>query len=154
MIYSVSQAAQIAGKSRATINRAIAGGTLTAYRSGPGKPWTIDAAELARAFPGPARELLSEQRSELPRAADDQSMTATLAAKDELIGDLREVLADLRHRLDAADADRRQAHEQLGAALAQIRALTDQRSTAPAPAVASQPAPPAPRRSWWRWGRQ
>src|SRR4051794_14162136 len=149
MIYSVSQAAQIAGKSRATINRAIAAGTLTAHRSGPGKPWTIDAAELARAFPVPARELLTEQRNELPRAADDQPITAALAAKDELIGDLREALADLRRRLDASDADRRQAHEQLGAALAQIRALTDQRSTVPAAPIAPAPT----RRSWWPWRR-
>ena len=146
MIYSVSQAAQIAGKSRATINRAIATGTLTAHRSGPGKPWTIDAAELARVFPVPAHELLSE----LPRAADDESRTTALAAKDELIGDLREALTDLRRRLDVADADRRQAHEQLSAALAQIRALTDQRTAQSAPV----PTPDPPRRAWWRWGRK
>src|SRR5689334_23700190 len=152
MIYSVSQAAQITGKSRATINRAIAAGTLTAHRSGPGKPWTIDAAELARAFPVSAHEQISEQRIELLRAADDQPMTSAIAAKDELIGDLREALADLRRRLDAADADRRQAHEQLGAALAQIRALTDQRAAPPAAPVDPARAVGS-RRSWWPFRR-
>src|SRR3954471_17214952 len=140
MSYSVGQAAQLAGRSRATIKRLIASGTLSASRSGPGKPWAIDAAELARVFPTPARELLAEPLSEPPRAADDQPVIATLAAKDELISDLREALVDLRRRLDAADADRRQAHEQLSAALTQMRALTDQRGAPPA----------APSRSAWR----
>ena len=48
-------------------------------------------------------------------------------------------IADLRHRLDQADTDRRQALDRLAAAQERIAALlTDQRAT-------------VARRSWWRW---
>ena len=51
MSYGVGEAARLAGRSRATIKRLIAVGTLSVSRSGPGQSWAIDAAELARVFP-------------------------------------------------------------------------------------------------------
>ena len=54
------------------IIRAIAAGTLSATRNDPGKPWTIDAAELARAFPGAVHEPLSDRINDLPRTGDDR----------------------------------------------------------------------------------
>src|SRR4051812_33829302 len=73
MSYSVGEAAQLAGRSRATIKRLITSGTLSASRSGPGKPWVIDAAELARVFPAPAREPRSEQLNEPARADNERA---------------------------------------------------------------------------------
>ena len=138
MSYSVGEAAQLAGRSRATIKRLIAAGTLSASRSGPGKPWTIDAAELARGFPDPAREPPSEPLGEPPRAGGER---AVIAAKDALIAEQHEALADLRRRLDRADDERYRLQAQLGEALTQVRLLTDQR----------QPT----RRSWfWRRNRR
>jgi hypothetical protein len=58
-------------------------------------------------------------------------------------GVLQDVVDDLRRRLDTATG-------QLGEALSQVRALTDQRAATAVP-VAPQPAPPEPHRRWWRW---
>jgi excisionase family DNA binding protein len=137
MDYSVNQAARLVGKSRMTINRAIASGTLSATRSGPGKPWVIDAAELSRVFPAADHVQHNVQHNGQVRAGDDQR-----DVHDVLNGELRELrarladsqdqVADLRHRLDTATA-------QLGEALQQVKALTDQRSVEPAPA-----------RRWWQ----
>src|SRR4051795_2582073 len=140
MNYSVTDAARVVGKSRATIIRAIAAGTLSASRSDPGKPWLIDAAELSRAFPVLFHEPIADPISELPRTADDRLVNRDTAA---LIAAHEATIADLRRRLDVAT-------QQLGEALQQVRLLTDQRSTATAAPVAPSPAP---RRSWWPWRR-
>jgi excisionase family DNA binding protein len=144
MMYSVTEAARAVGRSKATIIRAIASGMLSATRDDPGKPWRIDPAELARTFPEPVHDPVHEPR-------DDASRTAVIREKDALITAHEATIADLRHRLDQADTDRRQALDRLAAAQERIAALlTDQR---PAPPVAPPPAPEAPRRSWWRWRR-
>ena len=142
MNYSVNQAARLVGKSRMTINRAIASGTLSASRPGPGKPWIIDAAELSRAFPAADHVQYDVQHNGQARAGDEQR-----DVHDVLNGELRELrarladsqdqVADLRRRLDVAT-------EQLGEALSQVRVLTDQRTAPPALA----------KRSWWSWGRR
>src|SRR4051794_41799638 len=80
MSYGVSEAAKRVGRSRATIKRLIAAGTLSASRAGPGQPWVIDAAELVRVFPAPAREPPAERLGEPPRAGDEP---AVIAAKFE-----------------------------------------------------------------------
>ena len=136
MNYSVNQAARLVGKSRMTINRAIASGTLSASRLGPGKPWVIDAAELNRVFPVADHVQHDVQHNGQARADDDQhDVNSELRAR---LADSQDQVADLRRRLDIAT-------EQLGEALAQVRLLTDQRKPEPAP------EPPAPARRWWRW---
>src|SRR3954453_23265568 len=92
MNYSVNQAARLVGKSRMTINRAIASGTLSASRLGPGKPWVIDAAELSRVFPAADHVQHSVQHNGLSRAGDDQH--------DVLNGELREFRARLADSQD------------------------------------------------------
>src|SRR4051794_40997931 len=146
MIYSVTEAARVAGKSRMTIIRAIAAGTLSASRSEPGKPWEIDAAELARAFPASEHDPNHVSNTGLPRSGNGQPNGADDGAiKDVLILEQRQTIDDLRRRLDEERADRRQALDRLAAAQERIAALlTDQR---PPPAAA------APPRRWWRWGR-
>src|SRR6476620_9367796 len=129
MNFSVTEAARVVGKSRMTIIRAIAAGTLSASRAEPGKPWMIDAAELARVFPGsdhvpnhvPNTGLLRSGDA-LPNYPDHE------AAKDALILEQRQTIDDLRHRLDEERRERRQTAERLAAAQERIAALlTDQR---------------------------
>src|SRR3954470_20793916 len=134
MNYSVNQAARLVGKSRMTINRAIASGTLSASRLGPGKSWVIDAAELSRVFPVTDHVQHDVQHNGQTLAGDDQrDMNSELRAR---LADSQDQVADLRRRLDVAT-------EQLGEALVQVRQLTDQRIVLPPPAA---PPPPAPRR--------
>ena len=148
MIYSVTEAAKVVGKSRMTIIRAIAAGTLSASRPEPGAPWTIDAAELARVFPGSDHDPNTVPDGVLPRSGDDrpQNRLDDASIKDALIAEQRQTIDDLRHRLDEERSERRQAIERLLAAQAQITALlTDQRP----PPVASPP-----RQHWWPWHRK
>jgi excisionase family DNA binding protein len=146
MSYGVGEAAQRVGRSRATIKRMIAAGTLSASRTGPGQPWVIDAAELARVFPDPAREPPAKRLGEPLRAGDEPAVIAAkFEAEQAKVAILERANEDLRHRLDQADADRRQALDRLAAAQERIAALlTDQRPTPPAPA----------RRAWWFWQRR
>lgn len=89
MIYSVTEAAKVVGKSRMTIIRAIAAGTLSASRSEPGAPWTIDAAELARVFPGSDHDPNTVPDGVLPRSGDDrpQNRLDDASIKDALIAE-------------------------------------------------------------------
>jgi len=135
-MYSVTEAARAVGRSKATIIRSIASGILSATRDDPGKPWRIDPAELARAFPDPVPEPVHE-------TDHDASRTAVIREKDALIAAHEATIEDLRRRLDQADTDRRQALDRLAAAQERIAALlTDQRP----PALA--------RRTWWPWVRR
>src|SRR4051794_18056385 len=129
MNYSVTEAARAVGKSRASIIRAIAAGTLSATRDEPGKPWTIDTAELARAFSAAVHEPLAERIGDLPRSGADRHEPVVIRDRDALLAAHEATIADLRRRLDTAT-------EQLGEALQQVRLLTDQRAIAPAPAPA------------------
>jgi hypothetical protein len=142
MSYGVGEAARLAGRSRATIKRLIATGTLSASRSGPGQPWAIDAAELARVFPAPAHKPPAERLVEPSRADDEPAVIAArLEAEQAKVAMLERTNEDLRCRLDQSDADRRLALDRLAVAQERIAArLTDQR----------QPA----RRSWRLWGRR
>src|SRR4051794_4334800 len=150
MSYGVSEAAKRVGRSRATIKRLIAAGTLSASRAGPGQPLVIDAAELVRVFPAPARDPPAERLGEPPRAGDEPAVIAAkFEAEQTKVAMLERVNDDLRRRLDQADTDRRQALDRLAAAKGRITALlANQRPAAP---VAPHPAQEAPRRSWWRW---
>lgn len=142
----LSDAAKAVGRARSTIHRDIARGKLSVTRSGTGVPY-IAIAELERAYGRVARATLSE-----PVALGHDATTDAVAVQRELVllreerererQQLQTVIDDLRHQLGEERADRRRAQEQLGEALSQVRALTDQR-----------PAAPPPRRSLWPWRR-
>src|SRR3954469_2320928 len=146
MSYGVGEAARLAGRSRATIKRMIATGTLSASRTGPGQPWVIDAAELARVFPAPAHEPTADRPGEPLRAGDEPAVIAAkLEAEQAKVAMLERANDDLRRRLDEERAERRQTADRLAAAQERIAALlTDQR-----PIVLPAPA----RRGWWPWRR-
>src|SRR4051812_22546911 len=114
MSYGVGEAARLAGRSRATIKRLIAAGTLSASRSGPGQPWAIDAAELARVFPPSAHKPTAERLDEPSRSGDEPAVIAAkFEAEQAKVAMLERSNEDLRRRLDQADADRRLALDRL-----------------------------------------
>lgn len=119
---SLTQAAKIAGKSKSTINRAIKSGKLSATRHDDGS-YSIDGAELARAFP-----IGTPSGSEWVSAAPptEPTRTATLEAENAA---LRAALDREREALDEVRADRDAWKQQATALL----------------------AAPVKRRSWWPW---
>jgi hypothetical protein len=101
--------------------------------------WLIEPAELFRLYPEADRTVRGAT-DDVARNGHDAPEIAELRAR---LADAHETIADLRTRLDVAT-------EQLGEALQQVRALTDQRVKSET--VADLPAALG-RRSWWRWGR-
>jgi len=91
--YTLRTAAKAAGKSKATISRAIAAGKISATRNDDGT-FSIDPAELHRVFPPATQESGPMQQSE----------TAVLHRENQL---LREMLDDTRRRLDQETEERR-----------------------------------------------
>ena len=111
MGYTLGQAAKAVGKSRTTILRAVKSGRLSAGRN-PDHTFSIDPAELARAFPPTD-----------PRAQQmEQSGTAGLQRENEL---LRGMVDDLRRRLDQAGERLDQSEEERRRLT--LMMLTDQR---------------------------
>jgi hypothetical protein len=130
MAYTLGQAARAIGKSKPTVARAIAKGRISASRGDNGE-WRIEPAELHRVFP-PARNA-DHHMSHHVAVSVPPDETAALQRENEL---LREVVGDLRRRLDQAEAERREAQAK---ALALLEHITGN---------------PTPRVSWWRrWWR-
>jgi hypothetical protein len=145
----LSEAAKLTGKDKATIHRAMASGRLS-FTVGSDGARRIDPAELERVFRiktpdaiAPRTRPAAERNNLQPLQID-----ALLEAERSKTALLEATVADLRHRLDRADEERRRTQEQLVGLQTQMAALlTDQRATPTAP------PPPAPRR-WWNWRRQ
>jgi hypothetical protein len=152
MAYTLSQAARACGKGKTTLLRAVRAGRISARRDEAAGTWLIEPAELHRVFPlGPGGPVLGTGDG-APRTGDKTDRTTELKARiAEILEAQRlrdETIADLRHRLDQSDADRRLALDRLAAAQERIAGLlTDQRAAAPSA------APTPPRRSWWLWRR-
>ena len=111
----------------------------------------IDPAELNRVFHmarhGNGHMERHGERSmtldSLERAPSPETLALRqlLAERDRLVEEQAAAIRDLRHRLDQADTDRRQALDRFAAAQERIAALlTDQR-------------PAVPTRRWWSWRR-
>jgi hypothetical protein len=107
------EAGKLVGLGKSAVLRAIRNGRISASRNEAGG-WCIEPAELTRVYPP-----VAGNRSDEPAATDGEP--SELRAR---LSDAHETIADLRRRLDAAEA-------RLDRLL-----LTDQR----------------PRR-WWRFGR-
>jgi excisionase family DNA binding protein len=135
MPYSVAEAAQAIGKSKATVLRAIARGRLSAHRDEAGM-FHIDLAELHRVFP-PNGSAPHEAPHATSNDASRSDVAARLTAAEARIDEMQEAarlrddtIADLRRRLDEEAAERRRLTAVLAAPL------------------------PAPRRRWWQWGHK
>ena len=142
MQFSLSQAAKETGRGKSSIHRAIKSGKLSARRHEDGT-YSIDAAELFRAFPPALSEPVPEQDLE-----PHQEPSATPSAAEEVLRVRVEMLtiqlereqetvADLRARLDAEAAERRR-----------LTALLTHQEQKSEPLPASAPPP----RRWFWWG--
>ena len=127
-MYTLGTAARAVGKSKATISRAIKAGRLSAARTDDGG-YAIDPAELHRVYPATGGGTPSMKRSGTPTGLDASPSPETVALH-RLLAEREETIRDLRARLDAEAAERRQAQAQLTAILGDRR----------------------PRRRWW-WFR-
>ena len=140
MPYNLAEAGAAVGRSKSSVLRAIRKGALSAERNATTGEWAIEPAELFRAYP-PVAPRSPEPDNRTTRhdagTVELREIRARLEATEARLADSQDQVADLRRRLDTATA-------QLGDALQQVRLLTDQRATPPAP----------PRRSWLPWRRR
>ena len=122
-ILSAGEAAKLVGKSVPTITRAIKSGKLSAT---PRKPrgWDIEPSELFRVFPAVTDETnVKTNKLEHETPIQDSVLQAKLEVMEQRFEDAQATIEDLRTRLDAESAERRQLTAQ----------LTDQRQTKPEP---------------------
>jgi hypothetical protein len=136
MSYTLGEAARATGKAKPTIARAIATGRISASRSDTGS-WQIEPAELHRVYP-----MTDQSNGTMLRGVPGESAgTVSLA---ERLAEQAETIRDLRRRLDASEAKRRQLSERL-------TGLLTHRSAGSVPAAPTRLEVPAP---WWRrWFR-
>ena len=115
MGHSLRQSAEVCGKSRSTIHRALKSGKLSGSRDANGE-WSIDGAELARVFPWDSQDHGHRDSAGQERAAHniDEVLAVKVAMLEQQLEREQDTVADLRKRLDRAE-DR-------------VSALTDQRS--------------------------
>jgi hypothetical protein len=123
MAFTLGTASQATGCAKSTILRAIKAGRISAVRDDLGQ-WQIEPAELFRVFPALA----------LPDATPQTGQMERDATTDMLVGELRQVIADLRQDRDHWRA----AHEREQAAHA-----ATQRLLLPPPATATERDAPA-----------
>lgn len=106
---TLRQAADLCGKSRSTIHRALKNGKLSGTRDDDGS-WSIDPSELARVFPwdttGQAQRDTSEHPETPPKDKNSEE-AAVLRVKVEMLEQQLEreqgTVEDLRRRLDKAE---------------------------------------------------
>lgn len=143
MILTLRQAAELTGKSKSTLTRAIKSGRLSASRDGEGM-YAIDPAELARAYPFVERpDAQHDARHGAPRNNETEPDDAAILRMR------LSLLVDEQNR-ERATAERER--EQLAATVADLRTRLD-RAEQRIIALIGDPAPKK-RRSWWQWGRK
>jgi len=134
MPYSLQQAGDAVHLSKSSILRAIRRSTISAVRDARGD-WAIEPAELFHVFPpGTPGTVDDASRHGAEPRAEPVVPRALLEAEQNRAKVLKEVVADLRRRLDAESEERRRL----------TAVLADQRQA---------PAPVPPRRTWWPWRR-
>lgn len=130
MSYTLGEAARATGKAKPTIARAIATGRISASRSDTGS-WQIEPAELHRVYP-----MAGQSNGIMLRGVLGESAGTSLA---ERVAEQAETIRDLRARLDASEAERRQLSERM-------TGLLTHRQTGSVPSIPAA----ASRRPWWR----
>lgn len=142
MILSLRQAAELTGKSKSTLTRAIKSGRLSASRNAEGM-YAIDPAELARTYPFlGTNDAHHDAHHGAPR-------NSVIEPDDTTILQLRlSLLIDERDReRTAAERER----EQLTATVADLRARLDRAEQRITALIGNHT--PKKGVSWWRWTR-
>ena len=159
--FNISAAARAAGTSRASIQRAIKSGRLSATTNEQGER-VIDLSELLRVF-GPLKQ--GEQASMDASMDGEQRDTPSMAVREQvLIEVLREHLDDAREQLQQAQQEKARLLTMLEVEQAARHELETR--LLPAPVPPPKPTPPSQRRvwlllillvaalafaGWWRW---
>jgi excisionase family DNA binding protein len=105
MEYTLTKAAEVTGKGKSTIHRAIKNGKLSATRHDDGS-YSIDASELHRVFPRNIKEPSprdDKERSGAPPLVELEVLRMKAAMLEEQLGRERDSVEDLRRRLDRAE---------------------------------------------------
>ncbi|MCX7568340.1 hypothetical protein OS189_18540 [Sulfitobacter sp. F26169L] len=126
MKYTLSQAASTTGKNKATIQRAIKSGKISAIKNSSGA-YEIDPSELHRIFPATAKRVA--QHDKCNDTQHPQKHDETMQAK-----------------LNFIEAERDREREQLQATIDDLRTRLDRSEER---ITALLPAPK--KRSWWPW---
>lgn len=136
---TLSQAAKVLGKSKSTLNRAIKTGRLSATRNEDGT-FSIDPAELYRAFPAPLQNVRHEPQTERIRTVPQSDLNNRINLLEQLLEKERDTSA--REREIAADLreDRDKWRQQATSLLADQRPGSSEQAS-------------AKRRSWWPFNR-
>lgn len=112
-ILTAGQAAKLVGKSVPTITRAIKSGKLSATPRKP-KGWSIDRSELFRVFDAVTTETNKNvPMLEVDTPIKDSMLQVKLEVTEQRLDDAQATIEDLRARLDAESAERRQLTAQL-----------------------------------------
>ena len=123
MSYTLGMAAKATGKSKTTIQRAIAKGTISAQKEKNGR-YSIDPSELHRVFPMlPTDTVAQPSQVNTSRPSNETPLQVKVEALEAMLEREREALTEMR---SDRDAWKQQATALLG-------------------------APDKKRRSWWPW---
>lgn len=144
MTLTLRQAAELTGKSKSTLTRAIKTGRLSASRDAKGI-YAIDPAELARAFPlKPAQGAGGGAPHDAPDGAPRN--------KDATPDDAATLRLKLSFLVEERDRERNAAErerEQLTATVADLRERLDRAEQRVTALIGANR--PEKRRSWWPW---
>ena len=123
MSYTLGTAAKATGKSKTTIQRAIAKGTISAHKEKNGR-YSIDPSELHRVFPMVSTDTVAQpSQVDTSRPPDETPLQVKVEALEAMLEREREALSEMR---SDRDAWKQQATALLG-------------------------APESKRRRWWSW---
>jgi chromosome segregation ATPase len=126
MKYTLSKAAVATGKNKATIQRAIKNGKISALKNSSGA-YEIDPSELHRVYPAIAQRVAQHDTSNNAQHPDKHDET-------------------MRVQLDLLEAERGRERDQLQSTIDDLRSRLDR---AEERVTALLPAPT--KRSWWPW---
>ena len=101
MSYTLGMAAKATGKSKTTIQRAIAKGTISAHKEKNGR-YSIDPSELHRVFPMVSTDTVAQgSQVDTSRPPDETSLQVKVEALEAMLEREREALTEMRSDRDA-----------------------------------------------------
>ena len=137
---TLNQAAREAGRSKATLLKAIRGGRLSAPKDELGR-YQIDPAELFRVYPPTGRRPDAETATDpMPPTTETALLRQKVELLERIIRGIENERDDLRRRLDTESEARENA-------AAEIRRLTLMLTHQPKPELEAQPIPTADQNS-------
>ena len=101
MSYTLGMAAKATGKSKTTIQRAIAKGTISAHKENNGR-YSIDPSELHRVFPMVSTDTVAQpSQVDTSQPPDESPLQVKVEALEAMLEREREALTEMRSDRDA-----------------------------------------------------